>query len=466
MNQHHARLRCINPSCGAEFPVSRTEFACAACADLLDVVYDWDAAHRVLGFSRDPGVFAARLWSSAAYCADNPLTSRAPINASGVWRFRELLPFFTDAAEIVTIGEGRTILQRADDLARATGFEPGALLLQYEGFNPSGSFKDNGMAGAFTHARMVGAQRVICASTGNTSASMGLYAASTGIPACVLVGSGKIAMGKLSQALDFGARTLQLAGDFDACLKRVQQIALGRPDLGVYLMNSVNPFRIEGQKTVMYRVLEALGWDPPEWIVVPGGNLGNASAFAKALTELKHLGMIPRLPRLAIINAAGARTFHRIVNESGVRWDNGNYDRAKVRDELARMDRAGERAHTIASAIEIGRPVNLPKALRALEQMNGVVRAVNDETILENKALIGRHGYSCEPAGAASLAGARLLRAEGVIAPGERAVCIITGHGLKDPDASIAFHTGARHPLANPPQPVSDDLEAILAAMN
>jgi threonine synthase len=483
-----AHLACINPDCGATFAADRALFACETCGELLDARYDWNAAHARTGFACDPGVFAARQWSGAAYASDTGARTRAALNASGVWRFRELMPFWREERDIVTLLEGRTLLQPADAMAREVGFGAGELFLQYEGFNPSGSFKDNGMAAAFTHARSIGASRVVCASTGNTSASMAMYAALApgGFRGFVLIGSGKIALGKLSQALDFGARTLQVAGDFDACLARVQDIAVKRPELGIYPMNSINPFRLEGQKAVMFRVLEAMGWGSgpdavPDWIVVPGGNLGNCSAFGKAFMELRELGMLPggKVPRLAVINASGARTLHRVFNELGVRWNGGRYDRAKVHAELARMDAAGERAHTVASAIEIGRPVNLPKALRALEFMNGVVRHVDDPTIMHHKALIGRHGYSCEPACAASLAGAAMLRREGVITPGQRVVCIITGHGLKDPDATVKYHTGvdlkARQDgaprgepggaLANRPVPVADEVEAILRAM-
>lgn len=466
----HARLRCINPDCGAEFPIARTAFGCESCGDLLDVVYDWDAAHKRLGFAREPGVFAARQWSGAAYAAGDP---RAALNASGVWRFRELLPFWEREEQIVTVGEGRTVLQRVSGgggvVTGGTPVPPVGvggmdLCLQYEGLNPSGSFKDNGMAAAFTHARMVGASRVICASTGNTSASMAMYALQAGMRAVVLVGSGKIAMGKLAQALDYGARTIQVAGDFDACLRRVQDLS-GRPGLGTYLMNSINPFRLEGQKAVMYRVLEALGWRPPDWIIVPGGNLGNCSAFAKAFMELQALGMIERVPRLAVINAAGARTLDRMVNDLRVRWNGGRYDREVIRTEIERMDRDGERARSIATAIEIARPVNLPKALRALDFMNGVVRSVDDSEILEHKALVGRIGFGCEPASAASLAGARRLCDEGMIKPGERVVCIITGNALKDPDATVGYHSGGKGALANAPIAAADDAESLLRAM-
>ena len=244
-----------------------------------------------------------------------------PLNFSGVWRFRELLPF-APPDMVVTIGEGQTLLQTADKVGQYVGLAAGSLLLQYEGMNPSGSFKDNGMTAAFTHARMVGARRVACASTGNTSAALAVYCSATdlGFRAIIFIGSGKIAYGKLAQALDHGALTIQIVGDFDDAMQRVRQVA---DRLGIYLMNSINPFRLEGQKTIMFRVLEGLGWEVPDWIVVPGGNLGNSSAFGKAFIELKHLGLIDRVPRLAVINATGARTLDELVGHRGLTWRNG-----------------------------------------------------------------------------------------------------------------------------------------------
>src|SRR6185437_8617565 len=220
----------------------------------------------------------------------------------------------------------------------------------YEGMNPSGSFKDNGMTAAFTHARMVGAQRVACASTGNTSAALAVYCSATdlGFRAIIFIGSGKIAYGKLAQALDHGALTIQIVGDFDDAMQRVRQVA-GR--LNIYLMNSINPFRLEGQKAIMYRVLEALAWEPPDWIVVPGGNLGNSSAFGKAFIELKHLGLIDRVPRLAIINAAGARTLEELVGEHGLSWRSGLPDMQSVTTYYDQLDAQQRKASTIASAI-------------------------------------------------------------------------------------------------------------------
>ena len=423
--------QCINPDCAASYALDESLFACPRCRALLDVRYDW---------SRCEVPSSLEFFSARAGSICGP--SAARVDASGVWRFRELLPF-APVEDLVTIGEGRTILQQADDLASHVGHHRGALFLQYEGFNPSGSFKDNGMAAAFTMARLLNRTKVACASTGNTSASLAMFAGATRtrrgepIEAIVFVGGGKIALGKLAQALDYGAKTIQLDGDFDECMKIIQESA---DKLGLYVCNSINPFRIEGQKTIMYRVLEGLNWVVPDWIVVPGGNLGNSSAFGKAFAELKELGLVDRIPRLAIINAAGANALYELYHQRGVRYSKGCIDHAAIVAFYDQWTRAGRKAQTIASAIEIGRPVNLTKALRSLETMDGVVRQVSDPEILDAKALVGRFGYGCEPASAASLAGVRLLLKEKVIAPSDRIVCILTGHVLKDPEATMAYH--------------------------
>jgi len=448
--------QCINPQCGSTFGVDEVIFSCPRCGELLDTKYDWDrlAPPRTL---RD---FEGR------WC-----TKASPYDFSGVWRFRELLPF-VEPENIITVGEGRTLLQRADLLARYIGHQPGKLFLQYEGLNPSGSFKDNGMTAAFSLARKLGMRRVACASTGNTSASLAMYAGMSGtMQGIVFIGSGKIAYGKLSQALEYGALTLQVQGDFDTCLKQVRAAS---DRLGLYLMNSVNPFRLEGQKTIMYRILEARDWQPPDWIIVPGGNLGNSSAFGKAFAELHEFGLIDRIPRLAIINATGANTLYDLYERQGVRWNQGHIDRAKIDAHYAKLDAENYKAHTIASAIEIGRPVNLKKAIRALEICSGVVREVSDEDIMEHKAMVGRFGFGCEPASAASVAGLHLLLKEGVIAPSESVACVLTGHLLKDPDATVAYHTGinmkkatpppveeSKGELANRPIQVADNLDSI-----
>jgi threonine synthase len=387
------------------------------------------------------------------------------------------LPFAADE-QIVTIGEGQTVLQDNHGVADYVGVHKGGLFLQYEGLNPSGSFKDNGMTAAATHAKMVGAKFAACASTGNTSASLAIYAGTTGVFRCVVfVGSGRIAYGKLSQALDYGAQTLQILGDFDDALMRVREIC---DEYDIYLCNSVNPFRLEGQKSIMYRVLEGLNWEVPEWIVVPGGNLGNSSAFGKAFIELKELGLIDRIPRLAIINAAGANTLHKLYEDNDLRWNGGRPDQPTIDRFFEDLTAHNRRASTLASAIEINRPVNLIKALRALDACDGIVREVPDQAILDAKAKVGAFGFGCEPASGASVAGAKLLREEGVIAPGDRVVCILTGHQLKDADVTVAYHCGDQEKFdavlgkagvesaafSNPPTIVANELPAILAALD
>ncbi|MCA9257740.1 MAG: pyridoxal-phosphate dependent enzyme, partial [Planctomycetales bacterium] len=289
-------------------------------------------------------------------------------------------------------------------------------------------------------------------------------------------GSGKISYGKLSQAPDYGALTVQIAGDFDDAMMRVREVS---ERLGIYLVNSVNPFRLEGQKTIMFRVLESLNWEVPDWIVVPGGNLGNSSSFGKAFYELHQLGLIDRIPRLAVINAAGANTLYQLYEKRGLRWNDGEPDMSVVESYHAELDAVARRADTIASAIEINRPVNLTKCLRALDWCDGVVREATDQEILDAKAQVGANGFGCEPASAASVAGAKQLREQGVIAPSDRVVCILTGHQLKDPTATVAYHTTdqnefnrvlgsrgvSRALFANRAVQVENDLDAIVQAI-
>src|SRR5688572_15627142 len=459
--------QCINPSCGSTFAIDDVLVACTKCGSLLDIRYDW----KRLPVPKSLKFFEGR-WATKGTATEGRL------DFSGVWRFRELLPFYRTEADIVTIGEGRTQLQDATLLAARMGMKPGNLLLQYEGLNPSGSFKDNGMTAAFTHARMVGAKRVACASTGNTSASLAMFASLAEMQGVVFIGSGKISFGKLSQALDYGALTLQIQGDFDACLRRIRQIS-DDPKMGIYLMNSVNPFRLEGQKSIMYRILEALEWQSPDWIIVPGGNLGNSSAFGKAFSEMKELGLVKKIPRLAVINATGANTLNEVYTRRNVRWNGGNYDAQTIQGVYAAMDEANYHPHTVASAIEISRPVNLPKCLRALDVMNGVVREVSDDEILEHRAMVARWGFGCEPASAASVAGLHKLLDEQIISPTDQVVCILTGHELKDPNVTVKYHTGVdmksvqdlapktepHGKLSNRPVQVEDELAAITKAL-
>jgi len=425
------------------------------------VVYDWSRAvlpKRLDGFEDK--------WSVVG----------DPLAFSGVWQYHELLPFAAPE-HIITVGEGKTVFQQADRVAPYARMNTGRLFLQYEGMNPSGSFKDNGMTAAFTHAHLVGATRAICASTGNTSASVAMYSAVDGqIPAVVLVGSGKIAYGKLAQALDYGVRVVQVQGDFDTCMRRVKEVA---KKLKIYLMNSLNPFRLEGQKTIMYRIIEGLLWEVPDWVIVPGGNLGNSSAFGKAFKELNDVGLIPRIPRLAVINAAGADTLYRIVNDEKIAWNDGHVDDARIAAFYDKMDAEDRRARTLASAIEINRPVNLTKCLRALAWTDGIVETVTDQEILDAKAQIGAGGFGCEPASAATVAGVRKMREAGTIGADERVACVLTGHPLKDPNITVAYHTRSDEELAdtyagygvggatfgNRPIVVDDNLEKIIAAI-
>ncbi|QDU94258.1 threonine synthase [Lignipirellula cremea] len=418
-----ASQKCISPPCGATFDVGEVLVACPKCGELLDVVYDWSKASPPSELRE-----LEKYWTQR----------HNPLRFSGVWRFHDLLPF-VDPDSVVTVGEGQTLLQQADGVAPFVGMKTGRLFLQYEGMNPSGSFKDNGMTAAFTHANNIGAKRAACASTGNTSASLAMYCSVTrAMRAVIFIGSGKISFGKLSQALDYGALTVQISGDFDDAMQRVKEIC---SRLGIYLVNSVNPFRLEGQKTIMFRVLESLGWRVPDWIVVPGGNLGNSSAFGKAFFELKQLGLIDRIPRLAVINAAGANTLYELFEKRGMRWKDGHGDPTLANGYFGELDSTGAKASTIASAIEINRPVNLMKCLRALDVCDGVVREVSDQQILDAKSQVGAGGMGCEPASAASVAGAKLLREEGVIGMDDEVVCILTGHLLKDPKATVAYHT-------------------------
>lgn len=485
--------KCINPACGTEFDMMQALTACTLCGSLLDVLYHWDQINP----PRDLRFFENRR---------NNLKNI--FNRSGVWRFRELLPYVNVASlesysqQIVSLdgAEGHTFpiheslvgryvigklevenntLKQPPLSADEREFVQNHFYIQFEGQNPTGSFKDNGMTAAFTHAHMVGARRAVCASTGNTSAALAAYARNSGIlDAFIFIGEGKIAYGKLSQGLEYGARTIQIKGDFDDAMEAVQKVAAQEK---IYVVNSVNPFRLEGQKTIMYRVLEGLSWQAPDWIVVPGGNLGNASAFGKAFMELKALGLINKVPRLAVIQSKGANPLDVLVNERGLKWNGGHVDHALVKAFYAERKAKGIRARTLASAIEIGKPVNLAKCLRALDFTNGVVRSVDDASILDAKAVIGLNGmFGCEPASAASVEGVRLLFKEGVIHLDETVVCICTGHQLKDPDATVGYHAQGADPeldkkmeaydvrhrrFANRPVAVPNDLDAIVSAM-
>ncbi|MEO8294600.1 MAG: threonine synthase [Gemmatimonadota bacterium] len=407
-------------ACGQRYPELFSGSRCA-CGGLLEV---WHPAPLLRGGDLQ------REWARRRGSLDSDMQS-------GVWRFRELV--LPGAERPVTQPEGNTPLIQRDPIAAWCGSD--WLALKHEGHNPTGSFKDRGMTVGVTQAQRVGAKAVACASTGNTSASLAAYAAQAGIPALVLVPSGQVAMGKLSQSLAYGARTLLVRGDFDDCLRLIQE---AEAKIGVYLLNSINPFRIEGQKTIVFELLEQLGWDPPDWIVVPAGNLGNTAAFGKALREAFQFGLISKIPRLAAVQAQGAAPFYQSFLE-------GFTTPRRVK------------AETIASAIRIGNPASYDRAVRSIRETSGVVAAVSDEAILEAKAVIDAAGVGCEPASAASVAGLKQLIGSGVIRKNERVVAILTGHVLKDPDTLMRYHQEGVPPPAHANRPL--EIEANVGAL-
>ncbi len=363
---------------------------------------------------------------------------RTSTSQSGVWRFAPLvLP--NGAAAAVSWPEGNTPLIARKKVAEWAGVP--ALQIKHEGMNPTGSFKDRGMTVGVTQAVRVGATAVACASTGNTSASMAAYAALAGIPALVLVPLGKVALGKLTQSLAYGAHTLLVRGDFDDCLHLVRESS---EQLGAYLLNSINPYRIEGQKTIVFEMLEQLNWESPDWIALPAGNLGNTAAFGKALREALELGLITKVPRLLAVQSDGAAPFAMSFREN-----------FRVRHTV--------RANTIATAINIGAPASYQRAVQSIRETNGVVTSVSDGNIMEAKAIIDAAGVGCEPASAASVAGVRQMLLAGTIAPDASVVCVLTGHVLKDPESLDRYHRGTEPPPAHANRPI--EIDATVSAV-
>jgi threonine synthase len=431
-----AELICFEPACRARYAVTEILYQCPACGGLLEAHYE--------GQREDPAVLK-QLWRERR-------TSNAPLDQSGVWRYRELIPFLDDPTHAVTLREGNTPLLNAPRAAQYGGLD--ALVFKHQGFNPTGSFKDNGMTCGVSQAVRLGRRRVACVSTGNTSASMAAYASAAGLEPLIFIPHGNISYGKLAQALEYGARTFQVEANFDQILALVRVLA---EKLGIYLLNSINPFRIEGQKTIIAEMLDQRDWRVPDWIVLPGGNLGNTSAFGKALRELHEQGFIDKYPRLAVVQAEGSAPF---------------YDFMRAEDH--RHFHAIEHPETLATAIKIGDPVSWPKALLELTTTNGVVERVTEQEIADAKAVIGLCGIGCEPASAATLAGIRKLTAAGTIAPDADVVAVLTGNVLKDPDYIYRYHTGqltapgdiAITPtFGNRPVVVPNDPDAIAAML-
>jgi len=397
-----AELVCFNDGCRARYAITEVLYNCPKCGGLMEAAY---------GATQQPEslkkIFRERRFNNS------------PLDQSGVWRYREMFPFLDDYSKVVTLREGNTPLLEAPIAAKYGGLF--SLTFKHQGFNPTGSFKDNGMTCGVAQAVRLGMKKVACVSTGNTSASMAAYAAAGGLEALIFLPHGNISFGKLSQALEYGAKTLQVEANFDQILALVRVLA---ERLGIYLLNSMNPFRIEGQKSIMFEMLDQLDWRVPDWVVLPGGNLGNVSAFGKGLREAKDAGLIDRLPKLAVIQAEGAAPFYDL-------WQRGSGGLCPVANP-----------ETLATAIRIGDPVSWPKALHEVRNSGGTVEKVTEQEIADAKAQIGLCGIGCEPASAATLAGIRKLTARGVIDRVENVVAVLTGNLLKDSDYIYRYHTG------------------------
>lgn len=409
---------------GKEYPLNEVRFT-ADNGELLDVQHDLEGLKKQYGLSKE--YFSQK---------------RAQLNGQptgGVWHFKELvLPSIPDQ-EVVSKQEGNTRLYRSKKISAWLGLNSDKFFLKHEGENPTGSFKDRGMTVAITMAKHLQQKAVTCASTGNTSASLAAYASEAELTGIVLIPKGNVAVGKISQALAYGTKTLVVNGDFDDCMRMIRE---AQEKLSAYPLNSINPFRLEGQKSIIWEILLQRNWQVPDWIVFPGGNLGNTSAFGKALHEAHQLGFIDRMPRFAVIQAEGASPFYKAYKN--------NFASLKT-----------EKADTIATAIKIGDPVNYPKAVRAIKWTNGIVESVTDEEILEAKARVDAAGIGAEPASCATVAGIKKLIASGEIKPNETVVGILTGNILKDPQVIVDYHFNRKTEHANPPQDINATIDEL-----
>jgi len=395
------KAECIK--CGARFSKEDIVYTCRKCGGLLDIKYDYSEIN---------------------------VERVVEAKGEGVWKYRVLLPFDEDTKPI-TINEGNTPLYRCDRLAKSIGITD--LWVKHEGLNPSGSFKDRGMTVGVTKAMELGVKGVACASTGNTSASLAIFAAKAGIPCYVLLPKGKVALGKVAQAMMHGAKIFSIRGNFDDALRIVRVIC---EEEKLYLLNSVNPYRLEGQKTIAFEVVEKLEWKVPDRVVLPVGNAGNISAIFKGFLELRTLGITSSIPKMTGIQAEGAKPVVNAFKEG----------KAEIIPE--------DNPETIASAIRIGNPVNAAKALFAIRDSGGVAESVTDEEITEAQLELARlEGIGVEPASAASIAGLKKLVEMGEIERDERIVCITTGHLLKDPERVIR--------ICEAPKEVEADVDVV-----
>lgn len=382
------RIECIE--CGSRFKINERLYICPKCEGLLEVEFEPSELKRRLDRERLTG-------------------------PPRVWKYLAFLPIL-DKSKIVSLGEGGTPLYRCDRLAKEIGLRE--LYVKYEGVNPTGSFKDRGMTVGVTKALEFGAKVVACASTGNTSASLAAYAAKAGLKCLVLLPSGKVALGKLSQTLIHGARVIEVKGNFDDALAIMRKVCEKRED--IYLLNSINPFRPQGQKSIAFEIADQLRWEVPDGVVVPMGNCANIWAIYKGFFELQVVGMTKRIPKMLGIQAEGAMP---IVDA--------------IKRGLEKFEPV-KKPETIATAIRIGNPVNGPKALRAIRASGGTAEAVSDAEIIEaQKSMASLEGIAVEPASAASVAGLKKLVAQGIVGRDERLVCVATGHVLKDPEEAV-----------------------------
>ncbi len=447
-NGQTALQRCIKPGCRETYTLNENLYVCRLCGGLLDI----EMSFGELGSSS-----ALRaLWQAR-------LASYDSRDRSGVWRYRELLPF-ADNAPIVSLNEGNTPLYDAPRSADYCNLS--ALKLKHQGMNPTGSFKDTGMTTAVTQALVLGASTVVCASTGNTSASLAAYAARANLACAIIVPQGQVSSAKLAQSLEYGARVMEIEGNFDAAMRVVRELS---DDNSIYLVNSINPFRIEGQKTVAAELLQQLDWQVPDHLIVPGGNLGNSSAFGKGFWELRELDLIDRLPQISVVQAEGAAPFAELFARHG---------HATSEEEVVSDFKPASHPSTLATAIKIGDPVSWEKAWRAVRWTNGRVLSVSEQEIADAKAIIGRDGVGCEPASATTVAGLKRLVDSGSITASQSVVAVLTGHILKDPDYVNNYHRGTlefedgagerrhiRGQFANEPVRVKADRDALLKAM-
>lgn len=440
-----ALKKCINPTCGLTYEIQNHNYQCS-CGSFLDVLY-----------SERPDKELVEIF----YQRRNP--NRNIYNESGVWRFRELLNFpeidtdniieCSDVLVSLDGAEGR--LSKPYNMSKVADFVDlphDNLFLQPEGYNPSGSFKDNGMSSAVTHAKMLKIKTLICASTGNTSASAAMYASNENMECDVFIPKGEIAPGKLGQAFQFGAQVIQVDGNFDDALQ--SSLEYSKTSHG-YTVNSINPFRIEGQKTIIYRALEQLEWNPPDWIIYPGGALGNISSCGKALIELYEWGWIKKIPRIAVINAEGANTLYELVNgkfeNTKLHWNEGKPDINLIKRYYEYKKEKNILPKTRATAIQIGKPSNIVKALRALWYTNGLVIQVNDGEMMDGMSIVGLNGFDCELASGAVPAGIKKLRERDIMKKDDIVVGILTGR-QKDPSISMEYHINTKNRFSKPPK--------------